>query len=96
MNAADLIEHCRARRQGIAGGDLRDPSVVADVLGMVLDDRLRDLASRARGPSGGIYDSRLGRVVHTEPGEQAPDAREDRLACGIATLVGYLQDAAHK
>ena len=92
MTAAELIAHCRTRREGRPAGDIRTPAVLAEVLGMVLEDRLAELESRAREPSGGHYDSVKGEVVHTEAGEPAPDPKEDRLARSLATLIGYVED----
>jgi hypothetical protein len=96
MTPQELIAHCRTKRQGKPEGDIRSPAVVADVLTMLLEDHMADLARRSRPPSGGRLDSLSGRVVFSEPAVPAPDPRADPLACSIATLVGYLQDAASK
>jgi hypothetical protein len=96
MKASELIQHCREQRQGTPEGDLRDPQLLGELLTEVLDVRLAELASCARGPSGGRYDSTLGRVVPTEPAVPAPDPTEDRLACQIATLIGYAEDAGQR
>jgi hypothetical protein len=93
MTPQELIAHCRTTRQGKPDGDLRSPTVMAEVLTMVLEDHMRELASRARPPSGGRLDSLNGRVVTTDPGTPAPDPREDSMARGLATLIGYLADA---
>lgn len=96
MNAADLIAHCRTRRQGNTEGDLRTPAVLAEVLTVVLDERLQELEGRARSPSGGHYDSLRGEIVHTDPGEPAPDPKGDRMARSLATLIGYVEDLDRK
>jgi hypothetical protein len=88
----ELIEHFRERRQGVPEGDLRDPAVLEDVFTMLLDMRVEELASRARGPSGGVYDSLRGKIVFTEPGTPAPNPRDDRLAGAILTIIGYVRD----
>jgi hypothetical protein len=92
MTPQELIAHCRTTRQGKPEGDIHSPAAMADVLTMLLEDRMRELASRARPPSGGRLDSLNGRVVPTEPGTPAPDPREDSMARGLATLIGYLAE----
>ena len=91
MKRQELIAHCRTTRQGTPDGDFRDPRVAADVLGMLLDIRLAELASSARPPGRHVVDS-YGRLVATEPGEPAPDPKEDRMACALATLISRLED----
>ena len=70
--------------------------MLADVLTMVLEERLQELEGRARPPSGGIYDSLRGEIVHTDPGEPAPDPKNDRLARSLATLIGFVEDLDRK
>lgn len=94
MSPAELVAHCRTTREGKPEGDIRSPAVVADVISMLLEDRMRELANRARPPSGGIQDTRTGRIVLTEPAVPAQDPRSDSMACGLATLISYLEDAA--
>jgi hypothetical protein len=99
MNAAcvsleQLDAHCRANRQGTPAGDLRDPALMAELIGMIRDERLRELQSRAQPPSHERWDSVSGRVVATVPAVPAPDPREDGLACQLQTLIGFLDDLA--
>jgi hypothetical protein len=92
VNAAELVAHCRTQRQGAPEGDIRSPAVLADVLTLVLDERLSELASRTQPPTGGIYDSLHGRVVPSLPGVPAPDPKDDSMARSLATLIGYVED----
>ncbi|MGH8131893.1 MAG: hypothetical protein ACRETP_01465 [Steroidobacteraceae bacterium] len=55
------------------------------------EERLTELASRARGPSGHVLDS-YGKAVPSFPGEPAPDPREDSLATGLEELIGDAED----
>ena len=76
---------------GTPEGNIFEPRVLGDVLTMLLTERMRELASRARGPSGGMFDSRRSRIVPTEPLVPVPDPREDAQAGQLATLIGYVQ-----
>ena len=93
MKSAELIRYCRERRSGVPEGDIRDPRVLADVLGVLLDERLAELESRAEPPSHYVQDAGSGGLVPTVPGVRAPDPREDFFTCQLATLCGYVQDA---
>jgi hypothetical protein len=93
MNAAELIAYRREHRQGEPEGDLRDPRVLADLLTMLLEDHLARIEGNAQAPTGFVFDSTRGRVVPTIPGKAAPAATEDRTACALASLVGFLLDA---
>jgi hypothetical protein len=92
MNAGELVAYCRAHRKGKPDGDIREPRVLAEVLTMVLDERLSSLADMAQAASGHVHDTRTGQLVPTIPAKPAPDAKEDSTARALASLIGYLED----
>jgi hypothetical protein len=92
MNTIEqLISHCRAHRQGVPEGDLRDPRVLADVLTMLLEGHLSRLPASVHRDTTGVYDSLNGRVVRA-PDPPPPDPKDNATACQLATLIGHLED----
>lgn len=81
---------------GKARGDIRDPRVLCDILTMLLEEHLDRLEGQAQPAGGHVVDSGTGRIVPTTRAKPAPDPREDRTACAIATLIGYVQDEGRR
>lgn len=92
MNADELVLYRRTKRDGVPEGDLRDPHVIANVLKLALGDHLDRLSAQATPADRHIYDDRMGKIVPTVPARPGPDPKEDRTACALASLIGYLED----